>query len=350
MSKSEFGALVIAAWTLSTWALTMTATSQSGGGRTFLERICWKRARTRAETRRRELERKVRESSLATLPDDQTLDYLQREDVLYLASKMALAIKMAFPVATSVSAGGALAALVELRTSWHVWRDALAMGALLAPMAITFVITWRVGHQGMQRWTTEMVTATARRAYEALLKPLEVSGKEPSTESPFNSPQVPAVRSLEDFATALERYAVQRALPDGRNPMPQVVAQFSSAAALVRGLRDGVELDRVDGAKRALLEVQRILKVLASGQIQDLAPGNVPADELLHSHRERRAWRRQVLRGVAFTLCLAGIVFALASSALGVALATAAAAGLVAAWDKILRISTGPDGGRPTNG
>ncbi len=348
MSKAEFGALIFAAWTMSIWALTMTATSQRRRSRTLLERICWAHARAHARRRRAHLVRQVRDSSLATRPDRPTLDYLQREDVLYQASRRALALKMVVPVAMSVSAGGALAAAIQ-HTSWHVWRDAVAMGVLVTPMLITAVIASLVANQGMQRWTTEAMTVTVRRAYEALLQPLEVTGKEPPTASPFNSPHVAAVQALEDFAIALERYAVQRALPDGRNPMPQVVARFAAAAALVRELRDGVELDRIDGAKRALLEVERILKVLASGRLQDLAPGDVSADGLLHSHRERRAWRQQVLRGSAFTLCLAGIVFALASSAVGVALATAAAAGLVVTWDKILRLSTSSDANRPAS-
>ena len=36
---------------------------------------------------------------------------------------------MIVPVATSVSAGYVLATAIE-RTTWHVWRDALAIGAL----------------------------------------------------------------------------------------------------------------------------------------------------------------------------------------------------------------------------
>ncbi|MFF2975020.1 hypothetical protein ACFVS5_16280 [Streptomyces albidoflavus] len=273
---------------------------------------------------------------------------MEREDVLYQVSRMALGIKMILPVLTAFSTGLVLATTIE-GTAWHVWRDALAVGAFMAPILITGVIASLVSNQGMQRWTTEAVTATARRAYEALLKPLEVKGKVPPAASPFNSPHVAAVQALEDYAIALEKYALERALPDGRNPMPQVVARFSAAAALVRELRDGVELDRLDGAKRALLGVERMLRVLASGQLQDLAPDDASADELLHSHRERRAWRQQLLRGSAFTLCLGGIVFALASSAVGVALATAAAVAVVAIWDKILRLSTGSDGNRPAN-
>ncbi len=348
MSKTDLVALVFVAWTTSIWALTMTATSQRRGKRTFLERLCWARARVRARHRRAHLVRQIRDSSLATRPDYPMLDYLEREDVLYQVSRRALGIKMIVPVLTAFSTGLVLAATIE-STAWHVWRDALAVGALMTPILITGVIASLVSNQGMQRWTTEAVTATVRRAYEALLKPLEVKGKVPPAVLPFNSPHVAAVQALEDFAIALERYALERALPDGRNPMPQVVARFSAAAALVRELRDGVELDRLDGAKRALLGVERILRVLASGQLQDLAPGDASADELLHSHRERRAWRQQVLRGSAFTLCLGGIVFALASSAVGVALATAAAVAVVATWDKILRLSTGSDGNRPAS-
>ncbi|CAM3649143.1 hypothetical protein STAL104432_26980 [Streptomyces albus] len=327
----------------------MTGTSQRRGNRTLLERVCWAHARGRARRRRAHLVRQIRDSPLATLPARTTLDYLQREDVLYRVSSNALFIKMAVPVALSVSAGFALAAIIE-QTTWHVWRDALAVGALMAPISMTALIASLVTNQGLQRWTTETVTATVRGAYEALLMPLEASGKEPPTASPFNSPHVGAVRSLEDFATALERYAVQRALPDGRNPMPQVVARYSAAASLVRQLRDEVELDRIDGAKRALREVERILSVLASGQMQNLAPGEASADDLLRSHRERKAWRQQVLRGAAFTLCLAGIIFALASSAVGVALTTAAAAGVVAAWEKILHLSTGSEPSRAVPG
>lgn len=342
MSKTDLVALVFVAWTTSIWALTLTATSQRRGKRTFLERLCWTRARVRARHRRAHLVRQIQHSSLATRPDYPTLDYLEREDVLYLVSRRALSIKMIVPILTAFSAGLVLAATIE-STAWHVWRDALAVGALMTPILITGVIASLVSNQGMQRWTTEAVTATSRRAYEALLKPLEVRGKVPPAASPFNSPHVEAVQALEDFAIALERYALERALPDGRNPMPQVVARFSAAAALVRELRDGVELDRLDGAKCALLGVERILRVLASGRLLDLAPGDASAEELLHSHRERRAWRQQVLRGSAFTFCLAGIVFALASSAVGVALATAAAVAVVATWDKILRLSTGSD-------
>ncbi|MEU5434683.1 hypothetical protein AB0G73_15095 [Streptomyces sp. NPDC020719] len=279
---------------------------------------------------------------MATLPDRPTLDYLQREDVLYQASGRAFRLEAIAPVMLSIAAGMALTGNIQ-RGSWHVWRDAIAAVALVVPLLITGGVIWLAMNPGMQRWTTEAVTSAARRAYEALLQPLETAGKEPPAASPFHSPHVAAVQALEDFAIALERYALQRALPDGRNPMPRVVARLSAAAALVRDLRDGVELDRIDGGKRALLEVERLLKVLASGRLQDLAPGDVPADGLLRCHWERRVWRQQALRGAAFTLCLAGVVFALASSAMGVALATVAAAGIVATWDKILRFSTGSD-------
>lgn len=190
VSKAELGALIFAAWTMSLWGLTMTATSQRRGNRTLLERICWARGRAHARRRRAHLVRQVRDSSLATRPDRPTLDYLQREDVLYQVSRRALALKMIVPIATSVSAGGALATTIQ-RTSWHVWRDAVAMGAMVTPILITIVIASLVTNQGMQRWTTEAVTVTVRRAYEALLQPLEVTGKEPPTTSPSTPHTLP---------------------------------------------------------------------------------------------------------------------------------------------------------------
>lgn len=86
MSEAAFGVLIFTAWTLSVWALVVTATSKRRGSRTVSERICWARARAHARRRRAHLVRQVRDSPLATLPDRPTLDYLQREDVLYQAS------------------------------------------------------------------------------------------------------------------------------------------------------------------------------------------------------------------------------------------------------------------------
>ncbi|MBA2810181.1 hypothetical protein E0500_022975 [Streptomyces sp. KM273126] len=209
-----------------------------------------------------------------------------------------------------------------------------------------------VANQGMQRWTTEIVTARARGAYEALLKPLAVAGCEPLREFPFRAPHVSAVRALEGFAIALEQYALQRALPDGRTPMPQVVAHYSSAAAFVRELRDGVELDRPDEGKRALLEMERILKILTDGRMRDFAPDHAASEHLLERRQQRQARRRQALRLAAFTVCAAGtgVVFALASPALGIAIVTAVAAVVAASWDRSLQTSTTPDSIRPTGG
>ncbi|MGW3956843.1 hypothetical protein ACWEKM_39425 [Streptomyces sp. NPDC004752] len=348
MTKGDFGAFIVATWTLSILSVVMTATSQSRANPTRLERMWWKWAMEKAQDRRVELVRKTRASDQATCPDSETLDYLQRDDILLQVSQKVFRAKMRVPAASSVPAGAVLALAVASGKS-HEWQEALMIGVFLAPAVITIAVIQLAGNQGMQRWSTEVVTARARGAYEALLEPLAVSGVEPPKELPFQAPQASAVQALDGLALALEQYALQRALPDGRNPMPQVVAHFSSAAALVRELRDSVELDRPDGGKRALLEMQRILKILADGRMRAFAPDQAASDALLQRRQQRQSLRRQMLRGLAFTLCLAGIVFALASSAVGVAMATAAAAGAVASWDKILRLSTGPDGSRPTN-
>ncbi|MFD4522752.1 hypothetical protein ACFWP7_02190 [Streptomyces sp. NPDC058470] len=351
MTKGDFGGLVVAVWTLSILLLVTTATSQSNSNRTLLERLWWKWAINRAEERRADLERKIDTSDHATLPDPPTLNYLQRDDVLFQASQRTFRAKLRVPAATSVPAGVVLAVAVASGKS-HEWQEAFIVGVLLWPIVLTMVVMQLVANQGMQRWTTDIVTARARGAYEALLKPLAVPGCEPPGELSFRAPQVSAVQALEGFAIALEQYALQRALPDGRTPMPQVVAHYSSAAAFVRELRDGVELDRPDEGKRALLEMERILKILADGRMRDFAPDHVASEVLLERRQQRQARRRQVLRLVAFTVCAAGIgaVFTLASSALGIAIVTAVAAVVAASWDRSLQTATSRDSTRPTGG
>ncbi|MFK0143111.1 hypothetical protein [Streptomyces murinus] len=344
MTKGDFGGLIVAAWTLSILLLVTTATSQSRSNRTLLERLWWKWATDQARGRRADLERMIDASDHAARPDPPTLDYLQREDVLFQASQRVFRAKLRIPAATSVPAGVVLALAVASGKP-HEWQEAFIVGVLIWPMAFTVVIMQLVANQGTQRWTTGIVTARARGAYEALLKPLTVAGWEPLRELPFHGPQVSAVQALEGLALALEQYALQRALPDGRTPMPQVVAHYSSAAALVRELRDGVELDRPDEGRRALLETERILKILADGRMRDFTPDHATSEALLERRQQRQARRRQVLRLAAFTVCAAGTgaVFALASPALGIGIVTAIAAVVAASWDRSLQTSTSRD-------
>ncbi|MEV8314064.1 hypothetical protein AB0Q95_07820 [Streptomyces sp. NPDC059900] len=340
MTRGDVTALAITAWTMSLWALMMTATSQRRGKRTFLERIVWQWALKRAADRRTDLESKISSSNLATLPAS-TLNYIQRDDVLFQASSRASAVKIISTSVLSFNAGGALS-LIVMASTWSSWRVPLAGVALLVPVLLTIGLNLLAMGPGMQRWTTEVVTATARRSYEALLVPFETSGRVPAGKEPFHSPHIPAVHALEDLARALEKYAVKRALPDGTNPMTQVVRHYAAAATHVRTLRDGVELDRTDdGRKQALSEVGRLLTVLAGPNLRDLVSVYGVDENLLSEHRARTAWQRQTLALTIFTLVLGGVVAALAlsTSGLGVAVATAAATFVVATWAKNFGLS-----------
>ncbi|MDI3407694.1 hypothetical protein [Streptomyces cavernicola] len=350
MTRVEWGAIALLAWAVSLQLLLMTASAQRRGKKTHLESLLWKRACAGAERRRTKLEEDVRESDLATPLAPETLNYLQREDVLFQASGEALTVKMITTTFLALHAGGAAVA-VWLDGDGD-WREPSMFSSILIPLGITVWLNILAMGPGMRRWTTDTLTSTGRRSYEALLKPFETSGPEPLGDAPFHARHIPAVRALEDFARALERYAVERALPDGSSPMPQVVARYTAAAAHVRDLRDGVELDRVDGRKRALLEVERLLKVLAGPRLLDLAPSVADADSMLTRHHARRAWRRQTLVLVVFTLGLASVVGALAvsESAIGAAVAAVAATFLVASWAKYFGLPTGNDGGQERPG
>lgn len=188
----------------------------------------------------------------------------------------------------------------------------------------------------MGRWTTEVVTGTGRRAYALLLEdvPDLREDADPQLPTPYQDPRTP-VKALEDFARGLDRYALERALPDGRSPMPQVVAHFCAASALVREAGVGVALDRVTD-ESAVGEVERLLRVLASGQWHDLAARLPTRGKPMQEHQRLRAWRRQVPRLLAYTVCLGGIVYAVASSALGVAIASALVTAALTAWDRIV--------------
>lgn len=350
MTRGDFGGLVVAAWMLSVLLVVMTATSQSRSDRTLLERAWWKWASGRARRRIAVLVRTIGASEHGVCPDPFTLTFLEQQDVLFQASQRVFRAKLRAPSATCVPAGVVLA-LAVVSGKPHEWQEALIAGVLLWPMVFTAMIIHLVASQGMQRWTTEIVTARARAAYEALLKPIAATGEE-SPQDPFRASQVEAARALEGFAVALEEYSSRRALPDGRTPMPQVVAHYSAAAAVVRELRDGVELDRLDGEKRALREVERILKILAEGRMRDFAADHASSEALLEGRQQQQVRRRNILHLAAFTVCAAGsgAVFSLASPALGVGILTAVAAVVASSWDRSLQASASGTGTRSAGG
>ncbi|WP_257980320.1 hypothetical protein [Streptomyces sp. CB02959] len=273
------------------------------------------------------------------------MDYLERDDVLLQASTQAWKAKAIVTTVLALNVGGALFAVLLIGNSSR--RLALlAFPLLVGPLTVTIWLNLLTLGHGMQRWTTEVVTATARRSYEALLDCFETTGAQPTGGQPYHSLHIPAVRALEDFARALEKYATKRALPDSRNPMPQVVRIYAAAAAHVRTLRDEVELDREDGRKQALLEVGRMLTVLAGPNLRDLVTVNSDDESLLDAHRDHTTWQRQTLTLAIFTLALTGVVVVLALSwaEVGAAVATVIATFVVASWGRNLGLSPGGSG------
>lgn len=340
MSKGDIEAIAIAAWVVSLWALMMTATSQRRGTRTLLEWTLWKWARKRSRKRRAALVRKIGDSGMPLLPRRQMLDYLQREDHLFQASQKATSIKAAITTILSLYAGGALSA-ITVTINFHLWKYLAVVGTLVGPILVTIAVNLLAMNPSMQRWTTDVATSTARRAYEALLTRYEHSGPSPRTKEPFHSPHITAVRALDDFARALEKYAVQRALPDGKDPMPKVVSRYAAAATRIRGLRDEVELNRDDGRKQALRTLEEMLKILSGSRPGDIAPDEETTQDLLNSHSDRGSWRRQTLRLTAFTLTIFGVVSVLrltGVSAIGITVASASAVYIVGSWGKNLGI------------
>ncbi|MFD8916099.1 hypothetical protein [Streptomyces sp. NPDC059575] len=91
------------------------------------------------------------------------------------------------------------------------WQILVAMGAALVPVAITALAVRLVLEAGMGRWTTEVVTGTGRRAYALLLEdvPDLREAAAPRLPTPYQDPRTPAVKAPQDFARALDHYALE---------------------------------------------------------------------------------------------------------------------------------------------
>jgi len=344
MTNWDLGALVVAAWFAWLLVLMVTVDSQGRGQRSWLERAFWKKARLQARRRRADLVKRIRDSDLATRPQISTLNHMEREDVLFLASTQAFRVKLIFTLSLTFVTGATMAAWARYDAA-PKWQAPLVAAGIFVPFALTGSLIFLTVSVSLQRWTTDIVTATARRSYEALLKPFHPTVTLDDDE-PYQSPHIAALRALEDCAHALERYAVQRALTGRGTPMPQVVAHYTAAAVRVRELRDAVELDRQGGRGDALLEIERMLKVLASPRVSDLAPARADIEDFLDNHQQRRVRRRQALTLVIYTLALAAIVTAVSAMAspLGVAVATVAATLVLTSWAKVVGIPFGQEG------
>ncbi|MFJ8957544.1 hypothetical protein ACIRO1_46395 [Streptomyces sp. NPDC102381] len=268
---------------------------------------------------------------------------MEREDVLFLASSQAFKVKVISTFSLTFVTGLTMATWARYDAAPR-WQAPLVVAGFLLPIVLASSLVFFTVSLNLQRWTTDIVATTARRSYEALLKPFH-PGATLDDNEPYHSPHIAALQALEDFAHALERYVLRRALPRGGAPMPQVVAHYLAAVVHVRELRDAVELDRQDGRRVALLEIERMLNVLASPRLSDLAPARSDIEVFLDDHRQRRARRQQSLALVIYTLVLAGIVAAVSmmASPLGVAVATVAATLVLTSWAKVVGIPFGQE-------
>ncbi|MET9294416.1 hypothetical protein [Streptomyces sp. NPDC003077] len=352
MSALEFSLAFGTVWIGCLSIVMMTATAHQKGSRTLLEKVFWRRAYRMSVRRRRELARKVRDSG-TDFPSAGLRDYLQREDILYLASMPAHLVKMVSPVLASFPAGFALAATMKLER-WGVWAPSIFTVVFVCPSIITAAIISLMATQAQRRWTSESVTATGRRAYMALLSDTHATGRLPEKRNPFHSPHIPATRALGDFASALEKYALLRATPDGQ-PMPEVAAKYAGAASELRKLRSGLELDRVAGRVAALAEVRRMLEALASGRVRDIYAGGEVENGAMAGHRERAGRRRQFVALLLFSLSILAIVaflsmFGNGAKEITVAVIGASAGLVLGAWVKWLRLPSEQGGGSPSGG
>ncbi len=338
-------------WIISLSVVMVTATAQQKGGRTLLERVFWGWACRMSVRHRFDLIRKVRASGFG-FPSMELRDYLQREDVLYMASTRAHSIKAVTPVLVSFPTGLTLALSLKLER-WGFWAPIMFTLVFLCPAFIALAIVL-MATQTQRRWTSELVTATGRRAYLALLSDAHATGRLPTGSFPFHSPHVPAVKALGAFASALEQYALARIVPDG-HPMPEVAAKYSGAATKLRKLRSGLELDRVEGRVDALIEVHRILEVLASGRIRGISAVDETESGVLVVHRERADRRKQflVLLFASLSVVAAGVTLAafgkdikdIAGPVIG-----ASAVVLIGAWVRWLRLPSEQGSGSPSGG
>ncbi|MFD8087242.1 hypothetical protein ACFV4F_36760 [Kitasatospora sp. NPDC059722] len=337
-TQKVLGALAVMMWIISLGLTLQTAPAARLPKATWSERISWRGARKAAAQRAAVL--RTKEGRLTSPLSATAREYLQRSDHLTLASLRGIKFKMALPAVLSIFAGLALMRRAEHSLS-GAWKGAATLLSI-APAFSSIVIFLLAGVPAQSRWTTSII---GTHAYESLVKLIDPfrMGVEPSSIRPFEPPHTEAVRSLENLATALERYALQRALPDGRTPMPDVVQEYATAAALVRKLRGGVELDGETGRIAARDEIQHLVECLADNRIRDIARQS--ANELepiqadfVEAHRRRRRDRRQLITLVIFTAVAAGTIAILALAGLAEAALAAIATALVALWVKTLRL------------
>ncbi|MGW1052026.1 hypothetical protein [Streptomyces sp. NPDC002521] len=343
-----WSALAVGFWWIALSLLIGTAGAGRRDGLTVSERIVLPLARWLAKRGDESLGEKVDRLEDSHKLSPMARKFLKREDMLAQTEIYGMFLRWLPGMTLAVGAGGLLAARVA-RSQLGGWGDSLAMYVFVAVMTLTMLVLFWTSNPQRSRWSTWAVSSNARRAFLALIKPFGSANQESTATDPdrtdtdqdsttFRPSQVTAVRELENLALSMERYAIQRALPDGRTPMPEVVKVYGSAALSMRALRETVEVDREDAREQALREVRRIIEVLASpGSVRGLAEPNEDALELLQQNSQRGSRRRRSLIVLLFTVVAGLLAFVLVKAGLPES-AAAVIAALITIWTGHLRL------------
>ncbi|MGA5130470.1 hypothetical protein ACPCTO_11740 [Streptomyces olivoreticuli] len=331
-------ALFVMLWAIALAMLMMAAGASRRVELTRTERLVLPWARKMARRRDQTLRRAVAEFDVSI--SDQALIHLHQEDVLGTVSLCAMFARAVAPMLLSLAAGISLAVRVAC-SDLGVWGPSLALYVFMAVWALTiFVILWTDAPQ-QSRWTTCVISGNACRALKSLIEPFESSSSDAVVFQPRHAS---VVRALENFALSMEQYAVRRALPNGSTPMLEVVKIYGGAASSVRSLRDAVEIDREGGRQQALTEVKRMIEVLASSSVRDLAPPDEAATVLLDQNTRKKERRRQLTILVLFTVVGALLCLVLVKAGLTEAVAGVVVTAVLGAWTGHLRLSGGRAG------
>ncbi|WP_409236078.1 hypothetical protein [Streptomyces sp. PA5.6] len=285
-----YSALSVGLWML---ALSLSIMTAGAGGRdtfTLSERVALPAARRLAKRRGEAFAEQVESLDASLQLSPAARRYLQREDLLAMVEMWGMGVRWVPTACLGLVTGGLLALRVS-RSELGVWTDSLAQFVLVAVVLLTMLALFWTSTPQKSRWTTWPMSGNARRAFRTLLT--EIQEGADVGQSGFRQPQAPAVRDLEHLAYSMEHYALKRALPNTRTPMVGVVRIFGAAAQDVRSLRDAVEIDREGGRDRAAREVRRMIEVLASDSVRDLArpmedPSTLLQQTSQRSHRLRR--------------------------------------------------------------
>lgn len=329
-----WSALAVGFWWVALCLLISTAGAGRRDGLTLSERVALPVARRSAGRRDASLGTELEHLGDSFKLSDTARDFIKREDTLAQTEIYGMTLRWLPSMIFALVAGGLLALRVA-RSSLGGWEASLAMYVFMATLILTFLVLYWTSTPQHSRWSTWAVSSNARRAFLALSRSFAHSDE---GKIAFQPSQAPAVRELENLASSMERYAIQRAFPDGRTPMAEVVKVYGSAAMAMRSLRDTIEVDREDAREQTLREVRRVIELLASQRsVRGLAPLNDDALELLQQGSQSETRRRRSLVVLLFTIVAGLLTFVLVKAGLSEA-AAAVIAAVLTIWTAHLRL------------